>query len=305
MYSDSKMKKANHIATAELLSSMLIFGTIGIFRSYIPFPSGFIAMARGLIGALFIALIFLVKRKKPNLAAIKKNAGFLILSGALIGFNWMLLFEAYNYTSVAVATLCYYMTPIFVIIASPVFLGEKLSLKGIGVSLTALFGMILVSGVPKNGIKNASEIKGVLLALGAALLYSAVIILNKRFSGVPAYDRSAVQLTSAFAVLIPYVIFAENVSRADFTPCSIILLVTVGILHTGIAYALYFDSVGKLRAQKIAIFGYADPILAIILSAVILKERMDVFNIIGAVLIIGAAILYEIPFKKSSKDKAC
>ncbi len=298
------MKNRKHFATAELLASMLIFGTIGIFRNYIPLPSGFIAMMRGLIGALFIALILLIKRKRSAFSEIKKNAAPLIISGALIGFNWLLLFEAYSYTSVAVATLCYYMAPIFVILASPIFLGERLTAKGAAASAAALIGMVLVSGIFKSGISGISELKGVILALGAALLYSAVIIMNKKMPAVPAFEKSSVQLTAAFITLIPYVLLAEEITPASFNATSIILLITVGILHTGVAYALYFDSVGKLSAQKVAIFGYVDPILALILSSLILSERMDIFGIMGAVLIIGATMVYEIPFKKVQTTKS-
>ncbi len=298
------MKNRKHFATAELLASMLIFGTIGIFRNYIPLPSGFIAMMRGLIGALFIALILLIKRKRSAFSEVKKNAAPLIISGALIGFNWLLLFEAYSYTSVAVATLCYYMAPIFVILASPIFLGERLTAKGAAASAAALIGMMLVSGIFKSGISGISELKGVILALGAALLYSAVIIMNKKMPAVPAFEKSSVQLTAAFITLIPYVFLAEEITPASFNATSIILLITVGILHTGVAYALYFDSVGKLSAQKVAIFGYVDPILALILSSLILSERMDIFGIMGAVLIIGATMVYEIPFKKVQTTKS-
>ena len=96
-------------AQGKLVLSMLIFGTIGLFRRYIPLPSGLLAMARGLIGTLFLVLAMALRRQRPSGAAIRKNLPLLILSGAMIGFNWILLFEAYNHTTVALATLCYYM----------------------------------------------------------------------------------------------------------------------------------------------------------------------------------------------------
>lgn len=299
------MKKDNFLATGELLASMIIFGTIGIFRRYLPFSSGFIAMIRGLIGVLFLSLILLIKRKKPSLCSIKKNAALLIVSGALIGFNWMLLFEAYNYTSVATATLCYYMAPIFVIIFSPLLLKEKLTVKKAVISIISLFGMLLVSGVMQGGVESVSEIKGIIFGLGAAMLYAAVIILNKKLSDISSYDRCTVQLGTAFTVLIPYVIFAEDISSFNFTPINTALLITVGILHTGIAYALYFDSIGKLEAGKVAIFGYIDPILAVILSALILDEKMSLPAIIGALLIIGATFAHELPqIKRKRQDES-
>ena len=84
-------------------------------------------MTRGYIGAAFLLVIMLLTGKKPDLKAIKNNLLPLVLSGAAIGVNWILLFEAYNYTSVAVATLCYYMQPVMLIILTPFLLKEKLS----------------------------------------------------------------------------------------------------------------------------------------------------------------------------------
>ena len=118
-------------AKLELLTAMLIFGTIGLFRRMIPFPSSVIANTRGIIGTSFLILFVFLTKQKLNFTSIKKNLILLVLSGTLIGFNWILLFESYNYTSVAVSTVCYYMAPIFVILASPVFFKEKLTAKKI------------------------------------------------------------------------------------------------------------------------------------------------------------------------------
>lgn len=95
---------------------MVIFGTIGIFVRYIPLPSSFIAVMRGFVGALFVLLFLFLKKSSPDKKAISKNLRMLVLSDAFIGINWILLFEAYHYTTVATATLCYYMQPIFVIL---------------------------------------------------------------------------------------------------------------------------------------------------------------------------------------------
>lgn len=275
---------------------MGIFGTIGLFRRYIPLPSGSIAFFRGLIGTLALVLIALLLRKKPDINAIKKRIVPLCVSGALIGFNWILLFEAYNYTSVSTATLCYYMAPILVIIASPIFLRERLRAKQIICALVAIVGMVFVSGVLRGG---DVDVRGILLGLGAAALYASVILINRRLSGMSAYDKTIVQLGAATVVILPYTLIAEDISAVIFTPKVILLLLLVGIVHTGISYAMYFGSVSALPTQTVAVFSYIDPVVAIILSALILKEPMGVLEAIGAVMILGAAALGEISFEKS------
>jgi len=281
-----------------LTVSMVIFGTIGIFRKYIPLPSSMIAMLRGLVGMLFMLGVGLLSGRKLSLKAIRKSIPMLCLSGTLMGFNWILLFEAYRYTSVAVATLCYYMAPIFVILASPVLLRERLTRKKAVCVLVALVGMVFVSGVLDSGVGSLAEMRGVLLGLGAAVLYASVILINKRLTDVPSQDRTIMQLGAAGIVLIPYTLLTENLAAVSVTPVGIIMLAIVCVVHTGVAYALYFGSMKDLKAQTVALLSYIDPVVAIILSALLLGESMSVWVIVGAALVLGGTLVSELPDKK-------
>ncbi len=283
-----------------LVASMIIFGSIGVFRRYIPLPSGMLAMLRGFIGALFILIIMLVKKQLPDKKAIKNNLVYLLSSGAMIGFNWILLFEAYNFTSVSNATLCYYMAPIFVIITSPIVLKERLTTKSILSAIIAVLGMTLISGVYNASFKSDNQAKGIIVALGAAALYACVIIFNKKIKSIDSYNKTLIQLASAGVVLIPYSLIAEDYIRYEFKPYVILLVFFVGIIHTGLAYSLYFSSIKVLKAKTIAIFSYIDPIVALILSSLILKESMSFSEILGAILILGAAFFSEFhPIKET------
>lgn len=274
-----------------LIMSMIIFGTIGIFRRYIPLPSATLAMLRGYIGMLFLVIFIIVKREKTSWINIRKNLVLLIVSGALIGFNWILLFEAYKYTTVSTATLCYYMAPIFVILAVPIFFKEKITINKLMCICIAIIGMVLVSGVLKSGLGN---IKGILLGLGAACFYASVIILNKKIKNISAYDKTIFQLLAAAVVITPYSFVFEDISLGKIKPIIIVMVLIVGILHTGIAYVLYFGSIKVLKAQTVAIFSYMDPIISIILSSIMLKERMGLIEILGAIIILGATMLSEV-----------
>lgn len=277
-----------------LILSMVIFGTIGIFRKYILMPSSALAMVRGFIGAFFLLVLFLAKGRKLSWKAIHHNLLFLLISGALLGFNWILLFEAYQYTSVATATLCYYMAPIFVILASPIFLKETLTRKKVICVAVSLVGMMMVSGVFETEFTGILELKGILLGLGAAVFYASVIILNKKIKDIEVYDKTIMQLVTAAIVLLQYVLLTENLCEISFTPVLIIMLCIVGILHTGVAYALYFRSIEDLNAQTVALFSYIDPIVAILLSALFLHEAMGALEVIGTILILGATLTSEL-----------
>lgn len=285
-------------ATLKLTLSMFIFGTIGIIRRFIPLPSSMVAMTRGIVGMLFLLAFLRIRKVKLNGPAIKKNFWILFLSGAAMGVNWILLFEAYNYTSVATATLCYYLAPIFIIIVSPFLLKERITARKLVCVCVALLGMVFVSGVLQTGISGVSELKGILLGVGAAAFYASVVLLNKRLGDVPAYDRTILQLGAAGIALLPYVLLTENVAAMEFTGLSVLMLAIVCMVHTGVAYALYFGSLMDLKAQTAAILSYIDPVVAIILSALLLKENMDVFGVVGAILVLGAAIVSELPEKK-------
>ena len=274
-----------------LITSLVIFGTIGIFRRYIPLSSALIAFFRGLVGALSLFLItLLLKKEKWQRIGAKKFIG-LVITGAFIGINWILLFEAFNFTTIAKATLCYYLQPTIVLLTAPIFLKEKLTLKKILCAIAALVGMVLVSGVLRAGGTQTGDFKGVLLALGAACLYAAVIILNKKITDVNIYQKTTIQLFFAGVVLLPYLLITGDFKNLNAN--TVILLLIVCIIHTGLAYALYFGSMTALKAQTISLFSYIDPIVAMVVSAVILKEGITWEGIIGAVLIIGSAIVSE------------
>lgn len=289
-----KHLSAERKSKQKLAFSLFMFGTIGIFVRHIPLPSSVIAVARGVIGTLFLLLYLRRKRQALSVADIRRNGRILLLSGTCMGINWILLFEAYHYTTVAIATLCYYMAPVFVILASAFLFREKLTpLKGICLA-GALLGMLLVSGALQNGFAASSDATGILLGLGAAALYASVILLNKYLKDISAMDATIVQLGASAVVLFPYILITENLSAMALSPAAAVLLSTVGILHTGITYVLYFGSMQVLKAQTVAIYSYIDPLVAIFLSALLLKEPLGAVGIVGAVLILGSTLLSEL-----------
>ena len=280
----------------KLSLSMLIFGTIGIFVKYIPLPSSTVAMTRGYLGAVVLFVVMLLTGKRVDTNCIKRNFWKLVFSGAAIGINWILLFEAYNYTSVAVATLCYYMQPVLLIILAPIILKEKLSKQKILCVPVALFGMVLVSGVFSSGQK--VDIRGIVLGLGAAVFYTSVVLINRTFKEISAYDSTLVQLFVAALVITPYnaVVGFGDMSVLDIK--ALVMLFVVGVVHTGLTYYLYFSSVKSLPGETVAIYSYIDPAFAVILSVFFLGEPMTFSGIVGAVLILGACMVSEIEFKK-------
>ena len=279
----------------QIVLSMLIFGTIGIFRRWIPFPSSVVALARALIGLVFLLLVRAVRRDPVDREAVKKNLWRLLIPGAMLGVNWICLFEAYNYTSVAAATMCYYMAPVFIILLSLPIFGERITLRKGVCAAVAVFGMVLVSDVMTSGLHGA---KGLVFGLIAAALYASIVIFNRTLRDISGEDRTIVQFAVSVLVMLPYVLLTEDVTALPLTPSALLLLLIVGVVHTGIAYVLYFGSVADVSAQTAALLSYIDPVVAVLLSLLLLKEPMSVPGIIGAVLVIGAMVWSEITPKR-------
>ena len=279
-------------ARIKLIISTFAFGTIGLFVRGINMSSAGIACARGIIGALFLLAWILLRGRRPDGAAIKKNLRLLIISGVCISLNWIMLFEAYNYTTVAVATLCYYMAPIIVIAVSPFVFKEKMTLKKLICMAAALVGMFFVSGAAENG-GAIGDVRGVLLGLGAAALYACAILLNKHVADIDAFDKTVIQLGTAGVILVPYCLATGAFAAASLDVTGIILLAVVCIVHTGICYCLYFGSMDALPSHSIALISYVDPVVAVLLSAVVLKEGLSLLGGLGAIMVIAAAMISE------------
>jgi len=281
-------------AKFRLMTAMFIFGTIGIFVRNIPLPSSVIALARGVIGTLFLIIFTKIRKIKISYTEIKNNLSILCLSGMLIGIHWIFLFEAYRNTTVAVATLCYYLAPVFVIIASPFVLKEKLTFKQAVCIGVALIGMIFVSGIFEKGGTENLQLKGIFFGIGAAIIYAVVILMNKHLKKISSYTMTIMQLGIAAAVLAPYTLLTQNTGSLTFNFTTLILLGIIGIINTGITYTLYFSAIQELKAHTIAIFSYIDPIVAILLSTLILREKPDVFTVIGGIMILGSTLISEL-----------
>ncbi len=273
--------------------SLLIVGTIGIVRRAIPLSSGLLAFVRGLLGALSLLLFVKLRGRRVGRWTDRKKRLLLVLTGVALSFNWMLLFEAYTYTTVASATLCYYFQPTLVLLLSPLLFKEKLTGKKLLSAAFAILGMILVSGVTEQRALPAGHLRGIACGLGAACLYAAVVILNKKIVGVDAYEKTIVELLAAALTMLPYLLLTGELRAVRLDGSLLGLLLLIGIVYTGLVYALYFGSMDALKAQTIAILSYLDPVVALLTSALVLHESLSGRGVLGAVLILGAALICE------------
>lgn len=280
--------------TIKNITAMLIFGSIGLFVRHIDLHSEQIALCRGFIGSLVLIIAMCYFQGKIRIYNWQKNFIPLLVAGLAVGFNWIFLFQAYTYTTIATATLTYYLAPTFVVLLSPFILKEKLSKIKLCCVIISLLGMSLVAGIFSQDSIASNNLLGIFYGVSAAFFYAIVILANKFIKDMRSLDCSVTQLLLASIILLPYVLSQDNHWSMDLS--SLAFLLILGCIHTGVAYLLYFSSLQDLPAQKVAIFSYIDPVTAIILSTVILSEAMSPMQWIGAILILGSLFICE--FKK-------
>ena len=276
-----------------LIMSMTVFGTVGLFVRNIPLPSGEIALYRAVLAASLIAGYMLFSGQKLELKSIKKQLPVLILSGIAIGINWILLFEAYRYTTVSVATLSYYFAPVIVTAASPLLFREKLTKTQVLCFLMSTLGLVMIT-VSGDMSKGGTDLLGILFGLGAACFYASVVLMNKFVQGVDGIQKTLIQFFGAIVVLIPYVLCTGGVNLGQLQSTGWICLLVIGLVHTGITYCLYFSALKDLPGQKAAILSYIDPLVAVLVSFVLLGERMSMLQILGGLLILGFTLWNEL-----------
>lgn len=283
-------------ARISLVTSMVIFGTIGLFKRFIPVTSGELALYRAILAAVLLCGVLLITRQKIPFRAIGRQIPLLLLSGAAMGVNWILLFEAFNHTSVALGTISYYFAPVIVTLLCPLLFRERLTAKQILCFVISTAGLVIITFAAEQGGDAAgrNDLVGLLFGLGAAAFYATVILLNKFIKGVEGLHRTLLQFIAAIVTLTPYVALTSGVTLGGMDAAGWICLLIVGLVHTGLAYVLYFPSLKELPGQKAAILSYIDPLVAVIVSVLILREPMNAWQWVGGAMILGATLWNEV-----------
>lgn len=269
--------------------ALLLFGSNGIVASNIHLSSYEIVFWRTLIGSLLLIGIFFVTRQKITFAKEKNDTLFIVFSGITMGTSWMFLYEAYNQIGVSLASLSYYCGPVIVMGLSPILFKEKLTAYKIAGFIAVLIGIFLVNRTVSGENLNAF---GIFCGIMSAIMYSFIVILNKKSKKVQGLENATIQLLMSFLTVAAFVGLKTGY-QVSISRTNLIWVIVLGLFNTGIGCYFYFSSIGKLPVQTVAISGYLEPLSAIILATLILGETMRPLQMIGAVLIIGGAVFGE------------
>lgn len=276
-----------------MVTAMAVFGTVALFVRNIPVSSSEIALYRAVMAALLLGAFLLLSGQKIDFRAIRKELPLLLISGMAMGINWILLFEAYRYTTVSVATLSYYFAPVIVTVACPILFKEKMGVKQWLCFGMSTLGIVLITGVGDLSAGNTHLI-GILFGFGAAVLYAAVVLLNKFIKGVAGIQRTFLQFVAAILILLPYVLLTGGIHLHSLSGSGWVNLLIIGIIHTGITYCLYFSALRDIPGQEAAILSYIDPLVAVAISVFVLGEQLTLLQLLGGILILGFTLYNEI-----------
>lgn len=282
-------------ARGMLIAATFVFGTLAPFVRNIPLSSGALALCRAGMAALLVGVYLLVSGQRLSLRAMRREAALLLLSGMAMGVNWILLFEAYRYTTVSAATLSYYFAPVLVTAACSLLFRERLTRKQIVCFVMSALGIVLITGVGE--LRGGTDVLGILFGLGAAVFYAAVILLNKSIRSVAGIQRTFLQFLAALLILAPYVAATGGLTLGALDARGWVCLAVVGFFHTGVTYCLYFSALRELSGQEVALLSYIDPLVAVLISVTVLGEPITAAQLLGGALVLGFTLWNELPEK--------
>lgn len=277
-------------AIFKYITALLLFGSNGIVAKQIALSSYEIVFTRTLIGAIFLALIFIASKQKVRFWGDKRHFLFLVISGVAMGVSWVFLFEAYAQIGVSLATLTYYCGPVIVMILSPLIFSEKMTAAKLIGFLAVVLGMLCVNG---QALLQGRASWGLVFGVLAAVMYAFMVIFNKKAASITGLENPLWQLIISFLTVAIFLGLKQGLS-IHIPPGSLLPILLLGIVNTGIGCYFYFSSIGDLPVQTVAILGYLEPLSALFFSAAFLAESLSVLQLAGAILILGGAAFGEL-----------
>lgn len=269
------------------LCAMLLFGTLGLFVRQAHVAGDVLAFLRTLIGAAFLGVLLLLQRHR-----IQKIGGrqllYVLLSAAFLGFNWVFLFEAYAAATISIATVIYYTAPLLALLAAVFLFHESVTLRIVlGIVLT-MGGLLCITQVTGTAV----QLKGILFAAAAALCYAGVLLTNRFLHDIDGLYFTFLQLLCSAGILFVYLLLEGHIHLIPELPAaSWPWIMCIAVVHTGVAYALYFTSLHHLTSSQAAVGSYLDPCIALLLSIFLLREPSTLMQGIGIAAIVGGIII--------------
>ena len=277
----------------QMFFSMAIFGTLGFFSRYTSaITSAELSFYRSASAFVIIGIYFLCRGRQLSWHKLRKDVGIMLLSGIALAVNWLFMFEAFRHTSISLATISYYFAPVIVTVVCPFLFHEKMTGRQLICFVMSTLGLALIVNVFEASPEAADSL-GIFYGLLAAVFYALFIILNKYIKSVGSMERSFYQFGIAAVVILPYTALGDGFHLLALDTSGWAALMIICLVHTVIMHYAYFQSLSQLTGQEVAVLGYIDPLVAVVISYFLLHETMTFSQAVGGAMILGFALWNE------------
>lgn len=277
----------SRVAGAGIAAISAAWGTVGVIVKEVDLPAVAIVQARTAIAAVTLALILVVGRRwLPGLPLDRRAMVRAGLGGVLVAAHWVCFFEAFKRAPIGTVLLITFLAPVFVAVAAPALLGERVTRRTALGLVLGLSGSALVVGGPGG---SGTTTAGLVLAFLAAVSYAALLLLLKPVAeGHGGVRVALVQMTVAAVVLVPFTA-ASGATAPDATDWGLLLI--LGVIQTGVLLALYFTCLARVPVTEAGVLAYLEPAAGVLFGWWLLDEALTVGTVAGGALIITAGLL--------------
>lgn len=276
------------MAMWRLIFAMIIWGTLGLFVLKSGLSSVNVAFFRCLIGAVILAPYCWRKGFFSSKSLTLKNITPILIGGVFVVLNWILLFESFRYASITLGNVSYYLQPVFLLMLGRFFFNEHIPIVKYAFILLTFIGVLLTIDLSMSELHlNNNEFLGVLCALLAGFLYSLATVIAKRSKEIPPPMMTFLQLFVGMLILLPL----TTLSEIHMTWQLSAYILTLGAVHTVLAFVLYYQSVSTLSTDQIAVVSYVDPIAAIFTDVLFFNRILLPVQIVGIIITLFGSYL--------------
>lgn len=272
-----------------MIAGGVLLGTVGVFVEEARQHPLVTVLFRCAFGALALLAWGLATGRMGELRVRGRSWPVVVATGVLMVMNWALFFAAIPRTSIGVATIVFHIQPVWIMLFGTLVLREAVAPRQVAAMLAALLGLVLTTGLLGGDAAawGPDHVSGLLMCLAGSLCYAAVTILAKTEKVVTPFALAWWQCAVG-TVLLLWVPLVHGWPQA---PSSWVWLAGLGVLHTGLAYAILFAGMARLTLGRIAVLQYVYPLTAIVLDWAVYGRALGAVQLAGVGLMAGALLV--------------
>ncbi|MBL4899209.1 MAG: DMT family transporter [Colwellia sp.] len=274
-----------------LHSAVLLFGGTALFSKLIGLPALDITVYRTAVAAIVLFIVLTLQKQKIALASAK-DYGVAVLLGVVVGIHWVTYFAGMQMAGVTIGIIAFFTYPVITVFLEPLLtrflsknnVSSKPKRKDILIAFIVMLGIFFL--IPEISLGNQVTL-GIATGVLSAFFFALRNILHKNyFSHYSGPHTMLYQTLVAFLMLCLFV----EVPPMDVTNNDWLLILLVGVVFTAMPHSLFASSLRHLSATTAGLISCLQPLYGSVLAFILLSERVNMWTIIGGLLVISAAL---------------